>query len=91
MFVFILIQILKLLKGEARVDDFINFPGSKELTDHDVDDIFPKFMSKPSLSFALRDIDNDCTPSSNANTTSNTMVKKPGRLKLKDYLKEPHE
>ncbi|XP_031743168.1 probable LRR receptor-like serine/threonine-protein kinase At1g51810 isoform X2 [Cucumis sativus] len=84
-------EILKLLKGEARVDDFINFPGSKELTDHDIDDIFPKFMSKPSLSFALRDIDNDCTPSSNANTTSNTMVKKPGRLKLKDYLKEPHE
>lgn len=84
-------EILKLLKGEACVDDFVNFHGSKELNNDDVDDIFPKFMIKPSLSFALRDIDHDCAPSNNAHRTSNTTVKKPRRLKLKDYLKDPQE
>ncbi|XP_038881379.1 uncharacterized protein LOC120072917 isoform X2 [Benincasa hispida] len=86
-------EILKLLKGEACVDDFINFHGSKEHNHDvdDVDDILSKFMIKPSLSFALRDIDHDRAPSSNPHTTSNVMVTKPRRLKLKDYLKDPHE
>lgn len=85
----ILIQILKLLKGEAYIDDIVNFRGSEEL--HDVDDIFPKFVSKPSLSFALRDTDYDSTSSNKAYTTSNTAAKKTRRLKLKDYLKEQQE
>lgn len=84
----ILIQILKLLKGETHVNDFVNFHGREELNDHDVDDIFPtKFMSKPSLSFVLRDIDYGCTSSSNAYTN----VKKTGRMKLKEYLKKQQE
>lgn len=91
-----MLQILKLLKGEAYIDDIVNFRGSEEL--HDIDDIFPKFVSKPSLSFALRDIDYDCTSSNNTHTTSNnthttsnTAAKKTRRLKLKDYLKEQQE
>ncbi|XP_022132745.1 3-phosphoinositide-dependent protein kinase B-like isoform X2 [Momordica charantia] len=89
-------KILKLLKGEAYIDDIVNFRGSEEL--HDIDNIFPKFVSKPSLSFALRDIDYDCTSSNNTHTTSNnthttsnTAAKKTRRLKLKDYLKEEQE
>ncbi|XP_023544686.1 proline-rich receptor-like protein kinase PERK2 [Cucurbita pepo subsp. pepo] len=79
-------EILKVLKGEARVDD----GSSKELNHHDVDDIFPKFMTKPSLSFALRDIDYDGTSSTNAQTTTSNIIPR-RRQKLKEYLKEPHE
>ncbi|KAG7034401.1 Inactive protein kinase, partial [Cucurbita argyrosperma subsp. argyrosperma] len=79
-------EILKVLKGEARVDD----GSSKELNHHDVDDIFPKFMTKPSLSFALRDIDYDGTSSTNAQSTTSNIIP-PRRQKLKEYLKEPHE